>query len=108
LVLCAWYFEYKRQVQSTKQKVLVESFSIKIHQFNRRRRGFETLVTQLYSGAIDCLIHILGCDNPKQQWHAGFHSCFADAPSHLASDVFKVRRLTADDHAEANHGIELS
>src|SRR5947207_3367449 len=85
-----------------------KSFPIKINQFYRCRGRFETLVAQLNPGAIVCLILILRRNDAKQQRHSGLQARGADAARGFSGDVFKVRRLSANDHAQTNHRVELA
>jgi hypothetical protein len=80
---------------------------VKIHQFDRRHRGLESLVAQLDSRAIDRLLERIrryySVDNRDASLHAGLRDPFSD----FAGDVFKVRRLATNDRAETNHRVIL-
>jgi hypothetical protein len=87
--------------------ILLQDFPVKISQLHRRRGGFKSLVTQLDSRAINRLVDRVCSYNSVNYRHARLQTCFTDSSCDLSGDVFEMRSLTADDCANANHGIKL-
>src|SRR6185312_13418595 len=87
---------------------LLESFPVKINQFHRGHRGFESLVSLLSARAIDSLLQRIGGDETVNDWHSGLHSSLGNALGHLAGDVVKMWSLSPDNCANTNHCIKLS
>ncbi len=77
----------------------VKRFLVKIHQFDCRHRGLESLVPQFNSRAIDRLLERVRRYYAVDDGHAGLHAGLRDPFGNFAGDVFKVRCLAADDRA---------
>ena len=88
--------------------ILFKNFLVKIYQFDRRGGGFKTLVTQLDSCAVDCLVNSIGSNNSKNYWHSGLQPCLRDATRYFTGDVLEVGSLTTNDCTETDDRIKLS
>ena len=86
----------------------IKRFLVKIHQFDSRHCGFEPLITLLGARPIDGLLECVRGDDAIYHRHARLHARLSDALRNFAGDIFKVRRLSANDGAQTDHGIELS
>ena len=81
---------------------------IQVYDFYRRRRCFVPFVVLFGAGARGRLIDIVSGDHSEQQGHAGLQTRIGDAVRGGRGDKIKVRSVTANDHAQANHRVELS
>src|SRR5437016_13562557 len=87
--------------------ILLKSSPIQVNQLNRRSGRRKTFIVQLSSSSISHLGHILCRNDAKQQRHAGFQTRLANSARSFPGYVFKVGRLSANDYAQTNHGVEL-
>jgi hypothetical protein len=86
----------------------IKSFLVKIHQFDRRHRGFESLVTLFGACPIDGLFERVRGHDAIDYGYASLHAGLCDALGNLAGDVFKVRSLPANHRAQTDDCVELA
>ena len=70
--------------------------------------GLEAFVAGLQPGAVDGLFQVLDGQDAEGNRDAGFERGGGDALGGLGGNVFEVRRLAANDRAEAQHRVILS
>src|SRR5437763_13372689 len=81
---------------------------IKIDHLDGRHGGLEPLVPGLDPRAVYRLFERVGGDDAVEHGHARREGGMCDTLRHLGGDVLEVRRLPADDRAEADDGVEAA
>lgn len=74
--------------------------------FERNQCRLGPLVPVFSTRAVDGLFQCIGSDNAVRDRHPGLEGGLGDTFGGFARDIVKVRRLAANDAAEANHGRE--
>src|SRR5437660_3010117 len=82
--------------------------AIQIHNFHGGHRRFITFVGVLLAGARFSLLSSVRGNDAEHRWNAALHTRITDAARRLGRNIIEVRRLSTDNHTEANYGIEIS
>src|ERR1051325_5096841 len=101
------YYQEQPQRRAGLFAALLKSFLVKIYQFHRRHGGFKTLVSQLHSRAIDCLIDRVSSDDTEYYRNSRCQSSMRNSVRDFTGNVIKMRRLSANDRAETNDCVKL-
>jgi len=78
---------------------------LQIRHLHRRQRRLKSLVPQLQAGAINRLLQRVACQHAKRMRDSSLLRRLPDAASNLIHDHIVMRRIAADQAAEANDGV---